>query len=63
MMEFLVCTVCSDKSASGHSLTVRETVEVTSTEISGATAFEVSGNISPFIYVYILGVVLFGAFD
>lgn len=38
-----VCAPQFDKSASGHSLTVRETVEVTSTEISGATAFEVSG--------------------
>jgi len=37
-------TFYSDKSASGHSLTVSETVEVTSTEVSGATAFEVSGN-------------------
>ncbi|KMS96840.1 hypothetical protein BVRB_8g199160 [Beta vulgaris subsp. vulgaris] len=38
-----VCAPQFDKSASGHSLTVRETVEVTSAEISGATAFEVSG--------------------
>uniref|UniRef100_A0A7C8ZL86 5'-nucleotidase n=1 Tax=Opuntia streptacantha TaxID=393608 RepID=A0A7C8ZL86_OPUST len=38
-----VCAPQFDKSASGHSLTVSETVEVTSTEVSGATAFEVSG--------------------
>uniref|UniRef100_A0A803MRP1 Survival protein SurE-like phosphatase/nucleotidase domain-containing protein n=1 Tax=Chenopodium quinoa TaxID=63459 RepID=A0A803MRP1_CHEQI len=38
-----VCAPQFDKSASGHSLTVRETVEVNSAEISGATAFEVSG--------------------
>lgn len=34
-----------DKSASGHSVTVRETVAVTSAEFNGATAFEVSGEI------------------
>ncbi|KAL7202976.1 hypothetical protein ACSBR1_034429 [Camellia fascicularis] len=33
---------CRDKSISGHSVTLRETVAVTSTEISGATAYEVS---------------------
>ncbi|KNA06463.1 hypothetical protein SOVF_180840 [Spinacia oleracea] len=38
-----VCAPQFDKSASGHSLTVRESVEVTSAEMSGATAFEVSG--------------------
>lgn len=38
-----VCAPQFDKSACGHSLTVRGTVEVTSTEVSGATAFEVSG--------------------
>ncbi|KAK9697240.1 hypothetical protein RND81_08G024100 [Saponaria officinalis] len=38
-----VCAPQFDKSASGHSLTVRETVEVNSAEISGATAFEVCG--------------------
>lgn len=32
-----------DKSVSGHSVTLRETVEVSSAEIHGATAFEVSG--------------------
>ncbi|WCJ39496.1 Survival protein SurE-like phosphatase/nucleotidase [Euphorbia peplus] len=32
-----------DKSVSGHSVTLRETVAVTSTEIKGATAYEVSG--------------------
>ncbi|THG19406.1 uncharacterized protein LOC114262119 [Camellia sinensis] len=38
-----VCAPESDKSMSGHSVTLRETVAVTSTEISGATAYEVSG--------------------
>lgn len=38
-----VCAPQFDKSASGHSFTVRETVEVSSIEISGATAYEVSG--------------------
>ncbi|KAG8491467.1 hypothetical protein CXB51_014836 [Gossypium anomalum] len=38
-----VCSPQSDKSVAGHSLTVRETVAVCSVEISGATAFEVSG--------------------
>jgi len=33
-----------DKSASGHSVTLRETVEAASAKISGATAaFEISG--------------------
>ncbi|GAB2291840.1 hypothetical protein Dimus_026091 [Dionaea muscipula] len=38
-----VCAPQLDKSASGHSLTVQETVEVSSFEIDGATAFAVSG--------------------
>ncbi|XP_052181673.1 uncharacterized protein LOC127794537 [Diospyros lotus] len=38
-----VCAPQSDKSVSGHSVTLRETVAVTSTEINGATAYEVSG--------------------
>ncbi|GAB4837975.1 hypothetical protein Ancab_027503 [Ancistrocladus abbreviatus] len=38
-----VCAPHNDKSASGHSLTVCETVEVSSTEINGAPAYEVSG--------------------
>lgn len=32
-----------DKSVSGHSLTIRETISVSSAEIDGATAYEVSG--------------------
>ena len=32
-----------DKSASGHSLTMRETISVSLAEIDGATAYEVSG--------------------
>ncbi|KAK3210464.1 hypothetical protein Dsin_015170 [Dipteronia sinensis] len=38
-----VCAPQSDKSVSGHSLTVRETLAATSVELSGATAYEVSG--------------------
>ncbi|GLU22409.1 hypothetical protein SLE2022_384870 [Rubroshorea leprosula] len=38
-----VCAPQSDKSVSGHSVTHQETIAVTSAEISGATAFEVSG--------------------
>lgn len=32
-----------DKSVSGHSVTVRETITATPAEMDGATAFEVSG--------------------
>ncbi|XP_043707330.1 5'-nucleotidase SurE-like [Telopea speciosissima] len=38
-----VCAPQSDKSVSGHSVTLREKLEVSSAEISRATAFEVSG--------------------
>ncbi|QCE02245.1 5'-nucleotidase [Vigna unguiculata] len=38
-----VCVPQSDKSVSGHSLTIGETVEASSALIDGATAFEVSG--------------------
>ncbi|GFZ08110.1 survival protein SurE-like phosphatase/nucleotidase [Actinidia rufa] len=38
-----VCAPQSDKSVSGHSVTLGETVAVSSAEIHGATAFEVSG--------------------
>ncbi|KAF5745522.1 acid phosphatase survival protein SurE [Tripterygium wilfordii] len=38
-----VCAPQSDKSVSGHSVTLQETVTVTSTELGGATAYEVSG--------------------
>ncbi|KAL9323015.1 hypothetical protein ACSQ67_011068 [Phaseolus vulgaris] len=38
-----VCVPQSDKSASAHSVTLRETVEAASSKISGATAFEISG--------------------
>ncbi|KAL2493265.1 Survival protein SurE-like phosphatase/nucleotidase [Abeliophyllum distichum] len=38
-----VCAPRSDKSTSGHSLTLKETVEVVSADINGATAYEVSG--------------------
>ncbi|ONK76535.1 uncharacterized protein A4U43_C03F29280 [Asparagus officinalis] len=38
-----VCAPDSDKSASGHSVTPCETLAVNSTEMHGATAFEVSG--------------------
>ncbi|GMI77897.1 hypothetical protein like AT1G72880 [Hibiscus trionum] len=38
-----VCAPQSDKSVSGHSVTVRETITVSPSEIEGATAYEVSG--------------------
>ncbi|XP_031252971.1 uncharacterized protein LOC116110900 [Pistacia vera] len=38
-----VCAPQSDKSLSGHSVTLRETIAVNSAEIAGATAYEVSG--------------------
>ncbi|XP_059641894.1 uncharacterized protein LOC132283876 [Cornus florida] len=38
-----VCAPQSDKSLSGHSLTLQETVAVSLAEINGATAYEVSG--------------------
>lgn len=41
-----------DKSVSGHSVTLRETVAVSSAEINGATAFEVSGIIMLYLCVF-----------
>ncbi|XP_042492323.1 5'-nucleotidase SurE-like [Macadamia integrifolia] len=38
-----VCAPQSDKSVSGHSVTLRETLAVSSAEIGGATSYEVSG--------------------
>ncbi|TYK03676.1 5'/3'-nucleotidase SurE [Cucumis melo var. makuwa] len=38
-----VCAPQSDKSVSSHSVTLRETVAVSSAEINGVTAYEVSG--------------------
>ncbi|CAA2976776.1 uncharacterized protein LOC111401561 isoform X1 [Olea europaea var. sylvestris] len=38
-----VCAPQSDKSTSGHSLSLKETIEVVSVDINGATAYEVSG--------------------
>ncbi|XP_044497746.1 5'-nucleotidase SurE-like isoform X1 [Mangifera indica] len=38
-----VCAPQSDKSVSGHSVTLQETIAVNSAEINGATAYEVSG--------------------
>ncbi|RVX05405.1 5'-nucleotidase SurE [Vitis vinifera] len=38
-----VCAPQSDKSVSGHSMTVQETLTACSAEIGGATAYEVSG--------------------
>ncbi|XP_047326945.1 5'-nucleotidase SurE [Impatiens glandulifera] len=38
-----VCAPQSDKSLSGHSVTLRETVSVSPAEINGATAYEASG--------------------
>ncbi|MBA0838928.1 hypothetical protein Goarm_004712, partial [Gossypium armourianum] len=51
-----VCAPQSDKSVAGHSLTVRETVAVCSVEISGATAFEVSGAVAAAREALICGV-------
>lgn len=36
--------LCRDGSMSGHSVTIRETLTACSVEISGATAYEVSGS-------------------
>ncbi|CAH9128196.1 unnamed protein product [Cuscuta epithymum] len=38
-----ICAPQSDKSLSGHSITLRETVGVSSVEVQGATGYEVSG--------------------
>ncbi|XP_055830494.1 uncharacterized protein LOC129899519 [Solanum dulcamara] len=38
-----VCAPQSDESTAGHSFTLKETIAVTSAEIHGATAYEVSG--------------------
>ncbi|KAG5523546.1 hypothetical protein RHGRI_035376 [Rhododendron griersonianum] len=38
-----VCAPQSDKSVSGHSVTLKETIAVSSADINGATAYEVSG--------------------
>ncbi|RDX62246.1 surE [Mucuna pruriens] len=38
-----VCVPQSDKSVSGHSITLRETVEAASAKMNGAFAFEISG--------------------
>lgn len=45
-----------DKSVSGHSVTLRETVAVNSAEINGATAYEVSGMITTSTYTSLCGV-------
>lgn len=37
---------CRDKSTSGHSLSLKETVEVASVDVKGATAYEISGIVS-----------------
>ncbi|XP_058005052.1 uncharacterized protein LOC110642301 isoform X2 [Hevea brasiliensis] len=39
----VLITLSGDKSVSGHSVTLQETVAVTSADIKGATAYEVSG--------------------
>lgn len=43
-----------DKSVSGHSVTVGETITVSPAEIDVATAYEVSGVIGICIYVYVI---------
>ncbi|KAM5547348.1 hypothetical protein ABKV19_001711 [Rosa sericea] len=42
-LEVCVCAPKSDRSVAGHSVTVGETISVSSAQINGATAFEVSG--------------------
>jgi len=43
-----------EKSASGHAVTVRETLAVYATEMHGATAFEVSGNFLECHFLFII---------
>lgn len=43
--------VCRDKSTAGHSLSLKETVEVASVEINGAIAHEISGMIVYDVFV------------
>uniref|UniRef100_A0A251SWC9 Putative survival protein SurE-like phosphatase/nucleotidase n=1 Tax=Helianthus annuus TaxID=4232 RepID=A0A251SWC9_HELAN len=38
-------TVCTDKSFSGHSFTYQESISVSTAEIKGATAYEVTGTL------------------
>ncbi|XP_050375805.1 uncharacterized protein LOC126793351 [Argentina anserina] len=42
-LDVYVCAPKSDRSVAGHSVTVGETISVSSAQINGATAFEVSG--------------------
>ncbi|PQQ08849.1 uncharacterized protein Pyn_03044 [Prunus yedoensis var. nudiflora] len=42
-LDVCVCAPQLDRSVAGHSVTVRETISVSSSQINGATAFEVSG--------------------
>ncbi|KAH7519221.1 hypothetical protein FEM48_Zijuj08G0012700 [Ziziphus jujuba var. spinosa] len=45
-LDVCVCAPQLDRSVCGHSVTVRETISVCSNEVSGAIAYEVSGNAS-----------------
>lgn len=47
---------CRDESTAGHSFTLKESIAVTSAEIHGATAYEVSGMVFS-VYV-LLGLLL-----
>lgn len=44
-----------DQSGSGHSITLRESVAVTSAEIDGAEAYEVSGTLIWLLISYLEG--------
>lgn len=39
---------CRDRSVCGHSVTTRETLDVCSAEVGGATAYKVSGSFTHF---------------
>jgi hypothetical protein len=45
---------CRDRSVSGHSVTIRETLSACSVELCGATAYEVSGNSKAHIVYFFL---------
>ncbi|CAH9085703.1 unnamed protein product [Cuscuta epithymum] len=50
-----ICAPQSDKSLSGHSITQRETVGVSSVEVQGATGYEVSGTPADCISLVVSG--------
>lgn len=50
-----VCAPDSEKSGVGHSITLRETLAVSSVEIEGATAYEVSGTPADCVSLFLSG--------